>query len=141
MKVLGKLLLASILIFVIGNVAGCKYFTVEESSEMTELAVVEDVVFTPSVHSSSGGIAMTSKGGMGISAEDIRIPEKYAIVFRCQHGKFIIEGTTAWHKELWSRLVRNQNVTIYYKEVYRVTHDGENVLNRRLIRYNFIDAK
>lgn len=126
---------------IMAHIAGCQRIVTEYSEKKTEPAVVEDVIFTPSLHGSGVGPTFTGEGDVGITFTSVNIPEKYAVVFRCQHGKFVIQGTGEKYKKLWEHLVRNQEVTVHYKEIYRVTYDGDEVLSRELIDYDFLDAK
>jgi hypothetical protein len=108
----------------------------EYSAELTEPAVVEDVIFQPSRHGSGVGVGMSMRGNMVVTSDSVTFPKKYAIVFRCQHGKFIVQGTRKEHKALWQKLKRGQEVMVSYREVYLVK-DGV----RSLVDYDFIDAK
>lgn len=138
-----KLFFLMMVIIMVASLSACQRTVTEKSEELTESAVVEDVVFSPSSHGSGVGpsIDMTGKGGIGIAVTSVSVPEKYAVVFRCQHGKFIVQGTSRKHQELWKRLVRDQEVTVYYHEIYHVTYDGDEVISRELVDYDFIDAR
>jgi hypothetical protein len=71
-----------------------------------------------------------------VTYQSIDIPSKYAVIFRCQHGKFIVEGTDDRHKDLWQRMKKGEQVTVSYYEVYTVDRHG----NRALKRLKFGDA-
>ncbi len=128
---------------------GCKETKTELSDILHEDAIVSDVVYSPSRHGSdvSPTIDITGDGGIGIAIVDVDIPEKYAIVFKCEHGKFIVEGTDIEHKALWERLEEGQKVDVTYKEIYKsvyddVDGDGENdLVSKTLIKYDFLDAQ
>ena len=128
---------------------GCKYnYTEMQNSEvLTESATVVDLVYVPSRHGSGVGptIDLTGGGGMGVAITGVDIPEKYAIVFQCQHGKFIIENDQGQAKDLWNRLREGQEVVGSYREMYqtRWEKDGnkKRFLERRLVDYDFLDAK
>ncbi len=132
---------------------GCKEIKTELSDILHEDATVSDVVYIPSRHGSGSGIGptfdMTGDGGIGVAVTnvDVHIPEKYAVVFKCQHGKFIVEGTDKPHKSLWEKLSEGQEVDVSYREVYKsvyddVDGDGEkDLVSRALIKYDFLDAK
>ncbi|MFA6466953.1 MAG: hypothetical protein WCV71_03770 [Patescibacteria group bacterium] len=136
-----KLLVTSLMMLVMVSFTGCKRTVVQQSGELTESAVVDEVIFSPSSHGSSVGPTMSGDGGIGIAVTSVSIPEKYAVVFRCQHGKFVVQGTSQKYKELWERLIRGQAVTVYYKETYRVVYEGEELLSRELIGYDFLTAR
>lgn len=101
----------------------------EYSEELTEPAVVDQTIHIPSTHGSGIGVDMTGKGGVSIVSVDTS-PD-WVVVFRCQHGKFIIHS-----KEEWQRRVQGENVVIRYREVYRLKKDG-----RHLIDYDFLRAE
>lgn len=128
---------------------------VEFSPVLEEDAVVVDLVYTPSQHGSGVGVGpsidMTGEGGLGIAIVPVSvdIPEKYAIVFKCQHGKFIIECNTPERKALWQKLDEGQKVRVQYKEVYKVTYliyKDENkrkvkeLVAKNLKKYDFLTA-
>ena len=123
----------------------------ELSDVLNENAIVAETVYSPSRHGSGSGIGPTmdfdGNIGIGISSVSVNIPEKYAVVFKCQHGKFISEGTDQRHKDLWQRLIEGQEVTVTYKEIFESTYqdtDGDGkkeVTNRKLIGYDFLDAQ
>ncbi|MBI4020864.1 MAG: hypothetical protein HY369_01340 [Candidatus Aenigmarchaeota archaeon] len=126
--------------------------TAEQSDILHEQATVADLVYTPSQHGSAGrgAFVQTSEGGARLYQNiEITIPERYAIVFACEHGKFIVENDQAKAHELWTRLREDQEVTIQYREEYRVTakvtyQDGTETarqeVRRELVGYDFLDA-
>lgn len=148
-------------------VAGCRYTKKEYSSVLTEDAEVVDLVYTPSRHGSGSGAgpSINMSGDVGISfvSVSVDIPEVYAIIFKCDHGKFIVQSNKheesqkikslrenlkdGHHKEsqkiksLWENLKDGQKVSITYREVYKNTYDGDKLLESHLVKYNFIDAK
>jgi len=123
----------------------------EVSDILHEDAIVVDVVYTPSRHGSGAGLGPTIDfdGNIGISfsSVSVNIPEKYAVVFKCEHGKFISAGTDARHKELWERLQEGQDVDVTYREIFESTYedidkDGKkDLIKRKLIAYDFLDAQ
>lgn len=121
----------------------------EESGVIYEDAIVSETVYSPSRHGSdlAPTIDITGEGGLGVAIVDVQIPEKYAIVFKCQHGKFIVEGTDRKHKELWGRFNRGDSVTVSYKEMYKSTYkdtdcDGKKeLIHKSLIGYDFLEAQ
>ena len=127
----------------------CKEVKTEISDVLHEDGKVVDLVYSPSNHGTGIGptVDLTGDGGMGIAVTSVDIPEKYAVVFRCQHGKFIIEGTDEKYKNLWSRLEENQEVDITYRERYKITYDDidndgkKEPIEKRLIKYDFLDAQ
>lgn len=86
------------------------------SDVRTERGTVEDVCFVPAGHATGGGV--TASGDY--VATSSHIPARYATVFRCDHGKFVITG-----EETWKAAIAGQDVIIYYRVEYRdgVEHD------------------
>ena len=137
-------------ILLISFVSGCEYNTSEivESDILHEDAEVVDVVYVPSRHGSDISPTVTTDADgnlqVGITTVSVTIPEKYAVVFRCQHGKFIVEGTDQRHKDLWSKFTGGEKVDVSYKEVYKkyyhVVDKERSLIKTELIDYHFIDA-
>lgn len=73
------------------------------------------------------------------STSTVTVQDHFAVVFECQHGKFIIEslGKESTAGLLWKKLKQNDPVDIRYKEVYYVVPADE---SRKLRRFEFIDA-
>jgi hypothetical protein len=97
----------------------------EYTAILEEDATVVDLVYTPSRHGSDVGIGLTTGGDLSITPVSINIPEKYAIVFKCQHGKFIIDCNTQERKKLWNDLDEGQKVRVKYKEAWLITYRVE----------------
>lgn len=118
---------------------GCKINKVEYSAELTEEAAVVDSIYVPAVHGSGMGPTISMNENFGLAFLGVTIEPKYAVIFQCQHGKFIIESRKA--KELWQRLKKDQRVVVTFREVYMATYKKNNLLERRLIKYDFVDAR
>ncbi len=125
---------------------------VEEKSDLFyEDAVVSETVYSPSKHGSGTGVGptfnMDGDIGISITSVSVDVPEKYAVVFKCKHGKFIIEGKGKKYKELWGRFESGDSVSVSYKEVYKSTYkdtndDGkEELIKKSLVDYDFLDAQ
>lgn len=115
----------------------------EISPILTEPATVLEVIYSPAQHGSGVGptLDITGSGGIGIAITSVSVKEKFAIVFQCPHGKFIIEGGKKHKaKELWGRLKNGQEVTVSYQEIYRTTYENGEPIKRVLVKYQFIDA-
>jgi hypothetical protein len=129
--------------------SGCEHTEQEYSQILHEDAKVVQTVYTPSRHGSGTTVNFNSddEGNInpGFGVTSIDIPEKYAVVFKCQHGKFIVEGTDSQHKALWKRMNEGDIVDVTYKEVYQTRYNNQdgkkNILEKRLIDYDFIDAQ
>ena len=99
-----------------------------------------------------GSISMDYNGdigigiGSGLQISSNEVPEKYGVVFKCQHGTFTSQGSDERHKELYNKLQNNQGVDVTYKEIYRTTYDdidgdGKNDLVERVLTgFDFLDA-
>lgn len=128
MKKLFLLFLASVLV-------ACE--KTEDGPELTEPAVVEDTIFAPSQHGTGIGHAFTGgKSGGGVAVTSVDIAPKWAVVFHCQHGKFVIEGERKKHEQMWKSLIKGQKVLVHYKEIYALRAEG-----RVLIKYDFLSAE
>ncbi len=140
MKTLSKIALTGATLLAL---AGCKETKTESSDLLYEDAIVSDVVYSPSKHGSGVGptIDLTGEGGMGIAFTSVSVPEKYAVVFKCQHGKFIVEGETPEYKELWNRFEEGDSVNVSYKEIYKSVYENDRLIERTLTAYDFLDAQ
>lgn len=139
--------------------SGCKYsYSHKEYSEVKhEDAQVVDVVYAPERHGSdiAPSVGMTSGGdlAMGITSVSVDIPEEYAVVFKCQHGKFIEKRKG---KDLWKRLQEGQEVDVSYREIYDSSYEAEGnfwdafvqtpkpnakKISKNFVKYDFIDAQ
>ncbi|MBI3956597.1 MAG: hypothetical protein HY340_01270 [Candidatus Kerfeldbacteria bacterium] len=137
--------------------SGCgKQIVQETSAELHEDAIIANAVHTPSDHrvglgmtafdlddnigfDMSGNMGLKLGGGLQVSSSTV--PEKFAVVFRCPHGEFIIE-----RREIYERLhnCTGHTADISYREVYRTTkerRDGEwTVSDRVLVDFDFLNA-
>lgn len=100
----------------------------EYSAELTEKAEIVEVVYTPAQHGSAIGPTFSTSGNVGVAITSVDIPEVYAVVFQCEHGKFIIK-----RKDVWERAKTGAKVTVRYREEYWVTEK-----ERRLVKYDFL---
>ena len=135
--------------------AGCQEVEQEYSETLHEDAAIVEAVYTPSRHDSQVGLTAIKTGPMGIDyggnfglrlggglqISRVTVPEKFAVVFKCQHGQFIIS-----QKEVYEKFKdhKGKTVDVAYREVYRTTYDtkdGEKqVVDRALVDYDFLDA-
>lgn len=111
----------------------------EYSPMLTEPGEIYDTAYVPAGHGHDTAIGynLGEGGGLTITPVDVEIPERYAVIFKCQHGKFVIDGHKA--KRLYERFDRGDKVTIQYREIIRVvTRDG--VESRSVVDLDFLDA-
>ncbi len=144
--------------------ASCQDIRTESSDTMYEKATIVTLIYSPSEHKTE--ITQTAFGskGMGIGTDwngntgikisknyqitSTTIPEKYGVVFQCQHGTFTVEGSDQKYKVLSQKLSKEvgDTVNILYKEQYLVTYekdkDGKSKeVSRVLKKLDFIDAQ
>lgn len=102
-------------------------------SELTEPGEVYDTCFVPKGHGSDVAIGFNSgkDGGITVTPVDIDIPARYAIVFKCQHGKFVIDGERG--ETLYKALSKGDQVTIRYCEVFEVREGQTNAVGLHFI--------
>jgi hypothetical protein len=138
--ILAVALVASFLFLAVLLIASCKRTTTEYSDPLEEPATVVDLIFTPSSHSTSVDPTINFDGSMGMAVSSHSVPERWGVVFQCQHGKFIVMGKKEKHKVLWELFFPGENVMVSYREVYRVTREDGEVVSRERIDYDFLSA-
>lgn len=135
---------------------GCQTTRTEFSDTLHEDATIVETVFTPAKHDIGLGMkafegpwgeSRDLSGnpgvdiGSGLMISSSTVPEEYAVVFRCRHGKFIIR-----RKEIYERFhgLDGQTVDVTFREVYRTTYDDQDgqkkVVSRVLTKYDFLNA-
>lgn len=114
------------------SLTSCDITREEMGPLLTESARVVDLLYVPSGHGGGGGVGFTTGGNAVFTSVDVDIPARYAIVFQCQHGRFVIEN----HYALWQKLKIGEDVTITYQEVFKVNDEG-----RRLVDLHFVNAE
>ena len=97
--------------------------------ELTEQGEVYDTCFVPFGHGSTTAVGYNTGKGGGVTITPINmiIPERFAIVFRCQHGKFVIDGDRG--RELYKKLSKGDLVTIRYCEELEVDEGQTNAVD------------
>lgn len=103
-----------------------------EGPPLTENAVVADSIYSPATHTS--GVGFNTKGNLRIDSYDT--DPIWVVVFECEHGKFVKEGSHDDDKRLWERMKKGSKVTIRYAEKIREDSNGR----RHLVGYHFIEA-
>jgi len=119
-----NVLIALALVVLVLSFAGCG--GPEWSPELTEGARVVETVHTPAQHGS--GVGLTTGGDMAVIGT--YAGAAYAVVFRCAHGKFIVED-----KQLWAALSEGDSVIVHYKE------RAVRWYKRRWMEYDFLYAE
>lgn len=125
----------SLILFSFLILTGCELPQNKYGEELTEKAIVFDLCFVPKGHGSDTalGFNMGKGGGLTITPVDIHIPARYAVIFQCQHGKFVIDEKRG--ESLYKTLSKGESVTIRYCEKIR-TYKGKS----EIIGLHFIDA-
>lgn len=109
----------------------------ENSDILNESGEVADTAYVPAGHGTSTGWNFGKHGGLVIS--DVDISARYAIVFKCQHGKFVIEGNHA--QQLYSKLCKGDKVNISYQTIFKIYYDkDQKEAGREAIKLDFLDA-
>ncbi len=125
--------------------SGCKEQTKYENSEILyEKGKVITTLYSKKHSDSNVGVGMTTGGNLAVTSTSITIPERWRVVFRCEHkNKFPIMGEDEKYKRLWEKLDEGDSVDIAYKEIYKIKYDRKTkqVINKELIDYDFIDAE
>lgn len=110
---------------------GCNQ--VEYSNVLIEEGEVYDTAFVPAGHGHGTNITPD----LMVESVVVNIPEQYAVMFKCQHGKFAIVGENG--KRLYHKLDRGDKVYIKYREKIAILRvDGKTV--KEIIDFDFLDA-
>ncbi len=146
----------------------------EQSANMYEKAVIVNMIYTPSKHdvhlgttmmgdmnnplggvdmNGDKGIVIGKMNGQTVQVSESTIPEKFGVVFQCQHGTFTIQGDgtknnqVSKYKILYDKLNGHigDTVNVIYQEIYEVTYEKKNdkkvETKRVLVDLDFIDAQ
>ncbi|MEK7614074.1 MAG: hypothetical protein AAB428_00180 [Patescibacteria group bacterium] len=150
-----KLSHVALLVLAVIVFSGCKERVREKSDVLHEDAVITETVYTPSRHDLDLGITALKTGpigmdfsgdlglriGGGLQISSTTVPEKFAVVFKCKHGKFIVTRKAVYEK---FKGQDGKAVDVAYRENYRATYDTVNgerkLIERVLTDFEFIDA-
>lgn len=117
----------------------------EFSAVLHEEATVVETIHTPATHETQvlpkgSGFGIDIGGGLEIHVN--HIPETFGVMFRCQHGEFVVD-----RKELYDKLSahKGRRVEVSYREVYKTSYRGagkyKKLVTRSLEKYDFLDAQ
>ena len=112
-------------------IVSCDLPKTEYSKELSEPAIVCETVYTPATHGDAFGPTISLSGKIGFASVDVDTEETFAVVFKCQHGKFIVK-----RRDIWKKVKDGDKVIVKYKEVYNIVEGKTPVL----VDYDFIDA-
>lgn len=111
---------------------GCKKYV--STGTFTECGKVVQTHYEPEhSHTSS---STNSEGETEVHTETI--DAKWTVVFSCEHGQFVSEGTDLRHKRLWQRMKPGLQVEITSSSIHEQLDDGG---VGKFHDFNFIDAK
>ncbi len=105
----------------------------EGGPKLTESAVIYDTAFVPEGHGTGTASGYTSNGDYHYSTVKTKIPARYAVVFQCQHGKFIIDGDRGEY--LYKKFSKGDKVIVSYQEEFEVRKESKTCTG-----LHFIDA-
>ncbi len=103
-----------------------------ELKQMTEEALITDVIYTPSTLRHDVNVGITMNGDLAITPTSSGKSESYAVVFKCKHGKFVVS-----RKDIWEKATTGMKVIVHYQEIWHVDGNGK----RRFSDLDFIDFK
>jgi hypothetical protein len=134
------MLVGLVLLVLVAMLYGCRYDVTQYGPTLTEEAKVVDLAYVPAGHGSSSSVGYSTSGDVTFGGGSVDIPARYAIVFECSHGRFVVEGEQ--HAALWRRLREGQTVSVRYREVQRCeSEDGDPLPNTcRTYDLDFLDA-
>ena len=119
-------------------VMGCESYKDITSDILQEKALVADIVFSPSSHSSGIAPTMDFNGNVGLAFTSSYIPERHMVVFMCQHGKFVVEDESVYD---YCADKVGDSVIVTYKEIYREKYKDKKFVSRDLLDYDFIGVR
>ncbi len=108
-------LLNIILLVATAVLAGCNPSV--NGPELAEQGEVYETCFIPKGHGSGSSVGISTDGALTTSSTSLEIPARYAVVFKCSHGKFVIDGERGQY--LYKKLSKGDRVNIRYCEVLK----------------------
>jgi len=143
-NLINKITKLSTFLILAGSLNSCDYTKTEQSEILYEKGKVITTLYNQKHSDSEIGAGMTTGGDLVVTSNSIDIPEKWGVVFKCEHGnKFPIMGKGEEYKKLWKELEEGDSVKISYKENYKIIYDykTDKPKSKELIDYDFINAK
>ena len=117
-------------------ITGCSTSETQYSKIKTEKIKVDDVIYQPATHGSGSSLGFTTDGSLTISDISINTKAKYFVVFKCVHGKFIVEDSV-----MWSRVQVNDTGIWHYNEQFKIEYyNGVMTAPPSLEKYNLLDV-
>lgn len=131
MKIISAFIISIILL-------GCN--TKTEYISRSEKGRVLQTIYTPPYHYSDTDLDIDSDGNIKLVPATVHVRAQYGVVFECEHGQFVIIGSSSYYQKLWEKLPKNSNVTILYNEEYLIHIKNKEEVSRELVDYDFVDA-
>ena len=122
----------SVILFNCMWLLSCKEIVVEQ---IQECGMVERTTFSPGYHSVH--LTDDSDGKLKIVHSDV--PPVYGVLFKCQHGTFVVTGSSYKYKVMYHTLSYGDPVLIRSNAVFQVDYSDPDVKNFQ--RYEFITAE
>lgn len=123
------LILSSILILL----TGCTTYGTKYSEVKNEPGEIISISFSPEIDKSGVGLSTNGHLSFYTFHED----EKYLVIIRTGHGTFVKDA-----KELWEKVKPQQQVQVYYREIYNaVFGDNNQVIKQTFAGLDFLNIK
>lgn len=90
-----------------------------EEEPFEECATVLQTVYAPSQHGTSTGVDTNGD----VSFSNVDIPSVWGVVFECDHGKFVVQGSSSHYEKLWHDMKEGARVRLYSNSQFRVRDD------------------
>ena len=135
-----------LLIPLILSIAGCDLPETEyiDGPKLTESAQVYDMGYAPKSHGieSTTDVSFNLNDGSISTVPTVRqtdIPESFWVIFKCQHGKFVISGEKG--EALYKKLDRGIEVSVSYVRKMKISRESSKTdWTTNFIGFGFIDA-
>lgn len=121
------------------SLTGCNCIRTEYSHTMYERGIVKEMCYVPAGHGSGSGTGISMNGDLSITYTTVYIPARYAVVFGCEHGSFVVTNNDAIR--LYQTLSEGDSVDIAYRILYNNTYNKhKELISSQQVDLDFIDA-
>ena len=124
--------------------SSCSIYKEEYSEVLYEPATVITAAYSPSRHNLTlMPVYNITYSKMDLVLVPSVVPEKFSVVFQCQHAQFVVEDELVYRE---MALLVGKEVSVAYREVYHVVYRKNDkrelvVVERTLTDYDFLNAK
>ncbi len=126
------LIAASILTFL----AACEDRRLEAGSDLVEEGVVVETLHLPSQSTTDVAPGLTTGGDLTVSVHTTTFPERWNVVIRCPHGKFVLDSQRhGIARGVWEDVAVGDRVRITYREVQEVVYEHRIEKSRRFVKF------